>query len=214
MKRNLPSPVIAGYCPLFSKTIPTFRFVLLLFLSIISVHLYAQQSVTGRVTSGNLPIEGATVQVKGSTSGTQTDANGRFNLNAPATATLVISFIGHQTQEVKISNRSTLTISMEVVAQDLENIVVVGYGTQKRTMVTGAVSSVGGKTINELPAVSISSALQGRIAGVTVTSNGSPGASPIVRIRGISSISYASDPLYVVDGFPTGDLVYNRHPRY
>ena len=83
---------------------------------------------------------------------------------------------------------------------------MVGYGTQKRALVTGAVSSVNGKTLNEIPAVSISQALQGRMSGVTVTSNGSPGATPIVRIRGISSISYASDPLYVVDGFPTGDL--------
>ena len=206
MKRNIPLPVNAGFSTLLLKRNPFSRFLFLLFFSVISLHLYAQQGVTGRVTAGNSPIEGATVQVKGSTSGTQTDANGRFSLSAPSNATLVISYIGHQTQEVKISNRSSLAINMEVVAQDLENIVVVGYGTQKRTMVTGAVSSVGGKTINEVPAVNISSALQGRIAGVTVTSNGSPGASPIVRIRGISSISFASDPLYVVDGFPTGDL--------
>jgi TonB-dependent starch-binding outer membrane protein SusC len=85
-------------------------------------------------------------------------------------------------------------------------VVVIGYGTQKRTLVTGAVSSVGAKTLNELPAVTISQALQGRVAGLQVTSNGSPGTEPIVRIRGISSISFASDPLYVVDGFPTGDL--------
>ena len=77
---------------------------------------------------------------------------------------------------------------------------------KKRSLITGAVSSVSSKTLNETPALSISQALQGRVAGLQVTNNGSPGTEPIVRIRGISSISYASDPLYIVDGFPTGDL--------
>ena len=95
---------------------------------------------------------------------------------------------------------------MQSNSRALDEVVVVGYGTQKRTLVTGAVSSVNSKTINELPVVSVSQALQGRVAGLTVTNNGSPGTDPIVRIRGISSISYASDPLYVVDGFPTGNL--------
>jgi TonB-linked SusC/RagA family outer membrane protein len=97
-------------------------------------------------------------------------------------------------------------VQLSAELSGLNEVVVVGYGTQKRALITGAVSSVNSKTINEVPVVSISQALQGRVAGVTVTNNGSPGTQPIVRIRGISSISYASDPLYVVDGFPTGDL--------
>ena len=95
---------------------------------------------------------------------------------------------------------------MQTADAGLEEGVVVGYGTQRRTNVTGAISTVSGKTLAELPVPSISGALQGRVAGVNVVNNGSPGTQPIVRIRGISSISFASDPLYVVDGFPTGDL--------
>ncbi len=119
---------------------------------------------------------------------------------------LVFSFIGMVTREVSIEGKSSLKVTMTLLNKALNEVVVVGYGTQKRTLVTGAVSSVNSKTLNELPALSISQALQGRVAGLQVTNNGSPGTEPIVRIRGISSISFASDPLYVVDGFPTGDL--------
>ncbi|HET7898846.1 MAG TPA: TonB-dependent receptor plug domain-containing protein, partial [Flavisolibacter sp.] len=109
-------------------------------------------------------------------------------------------------QEVDVAGRSTLPVTMQLATGGLDEVVVVGYGTQRRTRVTGAISNVSGKTLNELPVPSVSQALQGRVAGVQVTNNGSPGTNPIVRIRGISSISFASDPLYVVDGFPTGNL--------
>ena len=114
--------------------------------------------------------------------------------------------VGYKLYSLKLAQENSVTVQLEAEVFNIDEVVVVGYGTQKRTLVTGAVSSVNSKTINELPALSISQALQGRVAGLTVTNNGSPGAEPIVRIRGISSISYASDPLYVVDGFPTGNL--------
>ena len=119
---------------------------------------------------------------------------------------LVFSFVSMTTREVSIEGKNSVQVMLQSNNRSLDEVVVVGYGTQRRALVTGAVSSVNSKTLNELPVLSISQALQGRVAGLTVTNNGSPGAEPIVRIRGISSISYASDPLYVVDGFPTGNL--------
>ncbi len=114
--------------------------------------------------------------------------------------------MGFEYKEVVMGNESDLAISLVTLNQNLEDVIVVGYGTQKRTAVTGAISTVNSKTINEIPVISVQQALQGRVPGVNVVSNGSPGTQPIVTIRGISSISYASNPLYVVDGFPTGDL--------
>ena len=166
------------------------------------------RTITGTVTmEGNEPLVGVSVQVKGSTKATSTDGKGMFTIEVDDNAkVLVFSFIGMVTREVNIEGKNSVTVIMSLLNKALNEVVVVGYGTQKRTLVTGAVSSVNSKTLNELPALSISQALQGRVAGLQVTNNGSPGTEPIVRIRGISSISFASDPLYVVDGFPTGDL--------
>jgi len=116
------------------------------------------------------------------------------------------TIVGYATQEISVNNRSDVSVTMQATLGGMNEVIVVGYGTQRRTNVTGAISNVNSKTIAELPVVNISQALQGRVAGLQVTNNGSPGTQPIVRIRGISSISFASDPLYVVDGFPTGDL--------
>ncbi|HLO38585.1 MAG TPA: TonB-dependent receptor, partial [Lacibacter sp.] len=166
------------------------------------------RTITGTVTGeGSEPLAGVTVQVKGTDKATTTDNNGSFSIEVENNAkVLVLSFIGMVTQEVSIEGKTTVRVVMSLSNKALNEVVVIGYGTQKRTLVTGAVSTVNSKTLNELPALSISQALQGRVAGLQVTNNGSPGTEPIVRIRGISSISYASDPLYVVDGFPTGDL--------
>ena len=164
--------------------------------------------VHGRITdaAGN-PLVGATVSVKGTTVSTLTDAKGVYVLNeVDSKATITISYVGYNIREMAVNGKSELNASLEENRSSLNEVIVVGYGTQKRMLVTGAVSSVSGKTLNEVPVTTLSQALQGRVAGVTVTNNGSPGTEPIVRIRGISSISYASDPLYVVDGFPTGDL--------
>jgi TonB-dependent starch-binding outer membrane protein SusC len=170
--------------------------------------LYAQNRVTGKVTNqvDNQPIVGATVQEKGTSNATLTGNDGSFTITVPGGATLVITVVGYSAQEIPLNGRSSISISMAPTAGSMNEVVVIGYGTQRRTNVTGAISNVNAKTISELPVPSISQALQGRVAGVQVTNNGSPGTQPLVRIRGISSISYASDPLYVVDGFPTGNL--------
>lgn len=182
-------------------------FLLLSFI-FFSVILQAQTIlVKGRVTGGNGdPLSKASVTVKGASTGTYSSENGTFEINAPANGTLVITSVGFGRKEVSVNNQTSLTISLVSANEDLEQVIVVGYGTQKRSSLTGAVASVSNKTINELPVASVSQALQGRVAGLTVVNNGGPGTQPVVRIRGISSISFASDPLYVIDGFPTGNL--------
>lgn len=166
------------------------------------------RTITGTVTNETgEPLSGVSVHIKGTSKTTSTSPQGMFSLEVEDNAkVLIFSSVGMITREVDIAGNEPMKVVLSFAKLSLSEIVVVGYGTQKRGLITGAVSSVSGKTLNEVPAVSIAQALQGRAAGVTVTNNGSPGAAPIVRIRGISSISYASDPLYVVDGFPTGDL--------
>lgn len=173
-----------------------------------SFTLLAQRTTTGKVVNqaDNQPIVGATILQKGSQNGVKSDANGDFSISTPENATLVVSYVGFATKEVSVAGALNLVIALQSVDEALSEVVVVGYGTQTRKKVTGAVSSINSKAINEIPVANLSAALQGRAAGVQVTNNGSPGSQPIVRIRGISSISFASDPLYVVDGFPTGDL--------
>jgi TonB-linked SusC/RagA family outer membrane protein len=164
--------------------------------------------VTGRVTNENgEPMAGVSVLVKGTAKGTTTNAMGVFSISAEPGETLEFSFVGFQDGSVKVGRDGAgINFQLHPKSSTIEEIVVIGYGTQKRTSVTGAVSTVSGSTIKELPVVSVQQALQGRVAGLSVTNNGSPGTEPLVSIRGISSISFASSPLYVIDGFPGGDL--------
>jgi len=180
-------------------------FALLLFMC---SNLFAQNRVTGKVInqSDNQPIVGATVQEKGTTNATQTANDGSFAITVGNNARLVITVVGYAAQEVAVNGRNNLSVSMQTASGSLNEVVVIGYGTQRRTNITSAISSIDSKTLNELPAPNLSQALQGRMAGVSVVNNGTPGSQPIVRIRGISSISFSSDPLYVVDGVPTGDI--------
>ncbi|WP_020603057.1 SusC/RagA family TonB-linked outer membrane protein [Spirosoma spitsbergense] len=153
-------------------------------------------------------LPGATVSVKGTQLGTTTDANGQFSINLPAGAkTLVFSFIGMVTQEVVVGNRTTLNVTLKVGDRSLDEVVVIGYGTQRRQDLNGAVSSVKAEEIANIPQSSVDQLLQGRAAGLTVTQNsGQPGSSTSVRIRGITSLTGSSEPLYVIDGVPiSGD---------
>jgi TonB-dependent starch-binding outer membrane protein SusC len=173
-----------------------------------SVTLLAQQTVTGKVSDDNgAPLSGVSVVIKGGSKGTTTNEAGEFSINARSGDVLYFSRIGFQVFSVKVSsNQPSVNVRLQIAAAAISDVVVIGYGTQKRVAVTGAISTVNAKEIVELPVPSVQSALQGRVAGLQVVNNGSPGTEPIVTIRGISSISYASNPLYVVDGFPTGDL--------
>jgi TonB-linked SusC/RagA family outer membrane protein len=166
----------------------------------------ANVPVSGRVTdSKGEGIPGVTVLVRGTTIGATTDATGAFNLSAPEGSTLVFSSVGYTSQEVPLTGTTTgLAISLKESAKDLGEIVVVGYGTQERQSVTGAVASVSGRQIASQPVSDAAQAIQGRAAGVTVTQNsGAPGGAggTSIRVRGITS-SGNNSPLYVVDGFP------------
>lgn len=163
--------------------------------------------ITGKVIDkSGQGIPGVSVIIKGSNRGTTTSASGEYSLNAPNDAVLVFSFVGYVSQEVAVASRSRINITLLDDVKALSEVVVVGYGTQKRASVTGAISSVSAQEVTQLPVPSVEQAIQGRVPGVTVVSNGSPGETPIVRIRGIGSINYAANPLYVIDGFPTSDL--------
>jgi TonB-linked SusC/RagA family outer membrane protein len=165
------------------------------------------KNVSGKVTNvlGD-PLAGVSVTVRGTTRGTTTAADGGFTISVDVGETLDFSMVGYRLFSAKITEANTVNVQLEAEISNLNEIVVVGYGTQKRSTLTGAIASVNSKMLNELPVASVEQALQGRVAGLTVVNNGGPGSMAIVRIRGISSISFASDPLYVIDGFPTGNL--------
>ncbi|MBK6283311.1 MAG: TonB-dependent receptor [Draconibacterium sp.] len=168
-----------------------------------------QMSVSGKVTDENgQPLPGVTVLIKGTTNGSVTNINGAFTFsNIPENTTLVFSFIGMRTQEVEVAGQTTINITMGVDAIGIEEVVAIGYGSQKKSDLTGAVVSVSNEDMNMGGTVSSAAqALQGRTAGVVVTQNSkAPGGSISVRIRGSNSISSNNEPLYVVDGFPTSN---------
>lgn len=185
---------------------------LLLILCLFYFHvLMAQEiAITGSVTDASTgePLLGASVQVKGTTTGTQTDASGNFTLNAPADGTLVVNYLGYQKQEFPINNQTTLSLQMKPSAEQLQEVVVVGYGTQEKRDVTGSISSVEGEELSRQASQNPVSSLQGRVAGVNITNTGQPGSSPTVRIRGTGSILGRAEPLYVVDGTIVNDLTF------
>lgn len=149
-------------------------------------------------------LPGATVSVKGTTLGTTTDVEGRFSINMPAGAkVLVISFIGMKTQEVEVGTRTNLNITLQTADQSLDEVVVrIGYGTAKRSDVTSSITTVKAADLKDIPAAGIDQLLQGKAAGVTVTSNGGqPGGGVSVKVRGVTSIN-SNDPLFVIDGVP------------
>lgn len=176
--------------------------LMLLFASAVA---FAQDRViTGTVTSteDGLGVPGATVLVKGTTIGTATDIDGKYSITVPAgNNVLVYTFVGLRTQEVNIGSRTTINVALESDVTALGEVIVTGYGTQPKREVTGAVSSVKGDAIQNLPLQSFDRALQGRAAGVQVrSSNGLPGGAVNIRIRGVGSINAGNEPLFIVDG--------------
>jgi TonB-linked SusC/RagA family outer membrane protein len=161
------------------------------------------RTVSGRVTgsddNGGLP--GANVAVRGTTRGTTTDANGTYRLSVPEGSTLVFSAVGYTRQEIAVGTRTTVDVVLQAENSQLNEVVVIGYGTATKREITGAQASVGGDEIRNVPIPSIDRLLQGRGAGVQINSNnGIPGGSTQVRIRGVGSISAGNDPLYIIDG--------------
>lgn len=170
--------------------------------------------ITGTVSSAEdgLPIPGASVLVKGTSIGAATDIDGKYSLSVPQSATtLEIAFLGMLTQDVVIAGRTVIDVVLQSDATQIEDVVVVAYGTVKREGRTGSISSVKNENINELPATSVDKMLTGKMAGVQITAaSGQPGASSEIRVRGTSSINAGSEPLWVVDGIPvmTGNQSY------
>jgi TonB-dependent starch-binding outer membrane protein SusC len=182
---------------------------MLLLLWLASSHaLFAQE----RVVSGSVKDEngsgmpGVNVLIKGTNTGTATDASGQYRLNVSGDGgVLVVSFIGYVTKEVNIGSQSTVDISMDLDVQTLTELVVTGYGVDKRRELTGAVSTVKSKDLTFAPSGNVEQMLQGRVAGVTVITNGQPGTTSQIRVRGFGAFG-GNQPLYIVDGVPTEDI--------
>ena len=170
--------------------------------------------VTGQVVDQDgEPLIGATVQLKGTQSGVITDIDGNFTIDAPANGTLVVSYVGFKDREIAINGRAIIEqIQLESDAQILDQVVVVGYGVQKKADLTGSVSIVNADELKRVSHSNISSMLEGKVAGVQITSDGQPGADPAVRIRGIGSFG-STAPLYVIDGVPMGTSIRDFSPN-
>ena len=159
------------------------------------------------------PLIGATVRVKGVQSGVVTDIDGNFEISAAGNATLVISYVGYKDREVAVRNRAILeAIQLESDSHLLDQVVVVGYGTQKKADLTGSVSIVNADELKRVSHSNISSMLEGKVAGVQITSDGQPGADPSVKIRGLGTFGDTS-PLYVIDGVPMGTTIHDFSPN-
>ncbi len=197
---------------LFAGTDVNFRVVnrqILLFPNdMINMTEQQDKKVTGKVTdSSGTPLPGASVVVKGTTTGVITDNNGNYSLsNITENATLQFSFIGMKTQEVKIGTQTTINVVLTEESIGLDEVIAIGYGTMKKSDLTGSVSQIKSEAINAFPSTNVFQALSGRSSGVQVMqTTGAPGASISIRIRGSNSIQGSNEPLYVVDGFPVNN---------
>ncbi|MCX6328118.1 MAG: TonB-dependent receptor [Bacteroidia bacterium] len=182
------------------------KYLMLFFMFAFSVQfIIAQRNISGTITNSadNTPLPGVNIVEKGTTNGTATDPAGKYNITVSQNAVLVISFIGMRTQEIKVEDKSVIDISLVEDAMGLDEVVVVGYGSSKKSDLTGTIVSLNTKEINATPIISMEQSMNGRLAGVQVTeASHAPGGGITVRIRGGNSINSNIEPLYVIDGFP------------
>ena len=191
--------------------------IVVIFLGVLhATAAWAQEiQVTGKVTAAedNAPLPGVSVVVKGTALGTTTDTDGNYTVNVPdGNSILVFSFIGFVPVEAVLNSRTTVDIVLKADIMQLDEVVVIGYGTQKKVDLTGAVAVVDAEEMKKISNSNISTMLQGKVAGVQITTDGQPGADPVVRIRGISSFGNTS-PLYIVDGVIMGTTVRDFSPN-
>ena len=181
------------------------RISVLLFLLMCS-YTYAQE-ITGTVSDAYGPLSGANILIKGTNNGTSTDFDGNFILsNVPSDAVLVVSYLGYFPQEISVNGRTSIDVTLIEDANALDEVVVVGYGTKKKSLVTGAISSIKSDDVSNNATTRVEQAIQGKVSGISVLSNsGSPGAASKIRIRGTGS-NGISDPIYIVDGMKTGSI--------
>lgn len=184
---------------------------MLLVAALFAMTAYAQKiKVTGTVVDGqnNEPLTGVTVKEKGVSNGVITDINGNYSISVEANATLQFTYMGFSMQEVAVNKRTRINVTMESDSKMLDELIVIGYGVQRKSDVTGSISSIQGKDINSQPVSSTLQALQGRAAGVNIIQNtGAPGSNTTIKIRGTGTVN-DSDPLYVVDGFIVDNIDY------
>jgi iron complex outermembrane receptor protein len=182
-----------------------FRIFLFSVILLFPAFMFAQQTISGKVTeaSGNTALPGVGIIIKGSTVGTSTDFDGNYNLtNVKTGDVLVFSYIGFMTQEIVVGNNTTINVALVEDAQALDEVVVIGYGATTVKDATGSVAAVTEKDFNQGNIVNPQGLITGRVAGVNVTTDGSPGGGSAIRIRGGSSLGASNDPLYVIDGLP------------
>ncbi|WP_100208535.1 SusC/RagA family TonB-linked outer membrane protein [Flavobacterium frigoris] len=177
---------------------------LMVFLTILCTSLTYSQDVSGTVSDASGPLPGASILVKGTTIGAQTDLDGKFTIrNVGANAVLVFSYIGLKAQEVSVAGKTSVKVILKEDSAELQEVIVVGYGTVKKKDATGAVDQIGAKDFDNVSSPSPAQLLRGKVAGVQVTqSSGEPGGGVSVRVRGNSSIRSGNGPLYVIDGVP------------
>ena len=189
MKQNL-SPIKRG-------------FLLLCLGMLLAIGTSAQTKITGKVIASDdkLPIVGASIKLKNATGGASTDASGVFSLSVKPTDVLVVSFVGYGSKEVTVGNQTSITITLQAENNNLTEVVVTGYSTQRKKDLTGAVAVVDMGLLKSQPAASAVEALQGKATGVQIINDGAPGSTPQIRIRGTSTINN-NEPLYVIDGVP------------
>src|SRR6185437_10218241 len=181
-------------------------FLIILFLALFASNGFSQNTVLikGRVVNDEEgPIVGASITIKGMEGGASTDGNGDFEITAPPKSKLVVTSVGYSTREVTANGNSFLNITMQRSVTGLNEVVVIGYGTQRKESITGSVSSISGDKLNQVPSSNISDALQGRLPGVQISQTSTqPGSTMQILIRGQRSISASNNPLIVLDGIP------------
>ena len=191
------------------KNLRFISFAMLLLLLISAEAMAQNRTVSGKVTSPDGAMPGVSVLVTGTSKGASTDQDGNYTIElGPSETSLTFSFIGLKTVTVEVGNRTTVDVAMEADVTSLDEIVVVGYGEQRKIDITGAVVQVKGGEISKQASINPISALQGKVAGVQITNSGAPGSSPQVRIRGLGSVLGGTNPLYVVDGVWYTDISF------
>ncbi len=192
------------------KRIFTISGLVLLCFLFINTAFAQNATIKGKVTDATTgeTLIGVSVSVKGTSNGTQTDVNGAYSLTAPSTATLTFTYIGYATQEIPVGGNTNIDVKMLAKASELQQVVVIGYGTQRKVDNTGSVSSVKGTEISKQASTNPLSALQGKVSGVTITNNGTPGSSPQISIRGLGTVYGNVSPLFVVDGTWYSDISF------
>ncbi|MCK9207949.1 MAG: carboxypeptidase-like regulatory domain-containing protein, partial [Salinivirgaceae bacterium] len=187
------------------------KLILLVFLSLTATLFSFSQEITvsGQITDASRnPLPGVTIQVKGTTQGTITDFDGKYTINVQKDQALVYSMVGMLTEEIQITNQNLVNLTLVEDLKELDEVVVIGYGTVKKSDLTGSVSTVKAKDLLKITTMNPVQNLQGRVSGVQVTSSsGAPGATPVVRVRGVGTFNNSA-PIYVVDGVILDDISF------